>query len=150
LERAYQAGHPIVEGTTMYVPGSHTLEDWLLDAGMGLSGLLYLIGKRDLAAPLRSLLLQNHRFREPRELYEKGGIERMVGHSLGGALVTEVDPSISTVYNTADVPGFNSERIASATNRRVEYDPVSIYSVATNDSYTVPWTRSHPHSLSNW
>jgi len=76
IERAYKDGDTYVHGKTMYVAGSHTLRDWWDDATK---------------IPIWGDLRKSARYMAAeKELKNNPQIENVVGHSLGGSVVLEL------------------------------------------------------------
>ena len=111
LTKAYKSpkGIFVENGDTMYVAGTRSLSDaW-----------------DDLKIPLRRTH-QTQRFRDADEVFGRGGIRKIVGHSLGGAVALEFlrkNPDVET--ETYGAPVFSNQKSGQRFCR--DRDPVCVF-----------------------
>ena len=111
LQRAYDQGDAFQRGDSLYVSGSHTARDWYDDFTK---------------IPFWGDLRDSHRYKEAdKMLIANPQIKNVVGHSLGGSVVHELQkkhPGLRSVTYGApsiSLPGGGGERY------RNRYDPFS-------------------------
>jgi len=113
LQRAYQQGDSYTRGDTMYVAGSHTARDWY---------------DNFTKIPFWGDLRGSHRYKQADKMLKANPqVHNIAGHSLGGAVVHELQknhPGLRSVtYGAPSVSldGGSGERY------RNRYDPVSFF-----------------------
>lgn len=139
LERAYKDGDTHVHGKTMYVAGSHTLQDWWDDVTK---------------IPVWGDLRESARYKAAEKvLRENPQVEDIVGHSLGGSVVLELqkqygDRGLKSRTYGAPVLDFTSPLDNTKVERYRNYlDPVSIFDRGANKS--VKWNPFDNGSLTH-
>jgi len=113
LQRAYNQGDSYTRGDTMYVAGSHTKTDWYDDFTK---------------IPFWGDLRESHRYKQADKMLNASPqVHNIVGHSLGGSVVHELQkkhPGLRSVtYGAPSVsgPGSGGERY------RNRYDPFGLF-----------------------
>ena len=113
LDRAYDQGDAYVRGDTMYVAGSHYAIDWADDLTR---------------VPFWGDVRKSYRYKQVDKVLDANPqVHNLVGHSLGGSVVHELQrnrPGLRTVtYGTPSV----SWRDRGGERYRNGYDPVSMF-----------------------
>ena len=139
LERAYKHGDYFIHGKTMYVAGSHTAKDWFDDFTK---------------VPFYGDLRESTRYQNALQGFkENPGIDTLVGHSLGGSVVLEMQKNIDRLKTrTYGAPVFNPTGGESHVERyRNWFDPFFIFDRSANRSVkTNPFDSfSFTHDYSN-
>jgi hypothetical protein len=112
LQRAYQQGDSYRRGDTLYVAGSHTATDWYDDFTK---------------IPFWGDLRKSHRYQQADKMLDaNSGVKNVVGHSLGGAVVHELQrnhPGLRSV--TYGAPSLSLS--GGGERYRNNWDPVSMF-----------------------
>jgi hypothetical protein len=113
IQRAYNQGDSYARGDTLYVAGSHTATDWYDDFTK---------------VPFWGDVRESHRYKQADKMLSANPqVHNIVGHSLGGSVVHELQrnhPGLRSVtYGAPSVsmPGKGGERY------RNRYDPFSFF-----------------------
>jgi len=105
LSYSYRLGRPFVVGTTLYVPGTRRPTDILDDLMIPMDMVSYTFAYRDALDQLRA----------------NRGVDRIVGHSLGGAVAAELGRNFPLVTYGYGSPVRNDVNYADP------FDPVGVF-----------------------
>ena len=137
LERAYADGNYYIHGDTMYIAGSHNLQDWYDDFTK---------------IPVWGDLRNSARYQASRSaLMENPQVKTVIGHSLGGSVALELDKNDKhiTSSRTYGAPMWNP--LGSESNKVDRYrnwlDPVSMFDRSAVKS--VKWNTFEASSLTH-
>jgi pimeloyl-ACP methyl ester carboxylesterase len=128
LSRAYAAPHSVyAAGPTLFVAGTHTLGDVI----------------NDTAIPL-GLTRHTMRYHEAREALRRNpSIKRLVGHSLGGSVVLEVQKRHPGCYETTTY-GAPVVSWTPGDRHRSLFDPISMFDRGA--SISMPGLNPHSYA----
>jgi pimeloyl-ACP methyl ester carboxylesterase len=138
LRRAYQQGHAYSHGNELFIAGSHTARDWYDDVTKIPPWRYFFGGPHSI-----------ERYQAAKKAFDATQPERVVGHSLGGAVALQLqkeNPEVKSRTYGAPVVDFTG----SSQDRFRHYgDPVSILDRGAQS--TVDWAPfshglSGPHS----
>lgn len=128
MDDAYSSDSGVfVLDRTAYVSGTRSTSDLFLDIGLPFGSAFH-----------------NRRFQELDRLYHSGRIDRVVGHSLGGAIAHAFGTRNDVEVVTYGAPGpFVKQTIGREVRMRDYLDPVSVLDFAAVTRYGVRF----PHTL---
>ena len=138
LQRAYKQGDYYIHGKTMFIAGSHTARDWFDDFTK---------------IPIWGDLRDSERYQKVLEQFKnRGEIDTVVGHSLGGSVSLELQKNYpdrikkSRTYGAPvmDLLGSESENVDRYRNW---LDPVSIFDRGAKKS--IKWNLLDSGSLTH-